>query len=282
MHQDIVHIKNKEELQQKIEQLKQGGASALHVISDFDKTLTKVFRDGKSFRSVIAILRDEKYLTPDYPERAEKLFEKYHPYEIDQNISVEEKNEKMLEWWSTHKKLIVECGLHKEVIQDVISKDFIVLRDGADTFFSSLDKHEVPLLIFSSGLGDFIEAHIKAKGKDTANVHVISNFFTFDTAGKATGYSEQIIHVFNKNEVALKETPYYEAVKERKNVLLLGDSMGDLQMSEGLEHDCILRIGFLNKDEEQSLEKYMDAFDMVILHDGTLEPVNAVLQKIFA
>jgi len=186
----------------------------------------------------------------------------------------------MLAWWTTHKKLIVECGLHKDVIQDVISKNFIVLRSGADTFFRLLSTYKVPLLIFSSGLGDFIVAHLQAKGKYTDNIHVISNFFEFDKNGKAVGYQEKIIHVFNKNEVEIKDTPYYQNIKERKNVLLLGDSLGDLKMSEGLEHDCILRIGFLNKEEKQYLGKYMDAFDMVILYDGTLQPVNKILQRI--
>jgi len=280
MAQDTIRIKDKVALQQKIDQLKKAGASGLHVITDFDKTITKAFPEGKAFRSVIAILRDEKYLTPDYAARAEKLYETYRPYEIDPQLSEEEKAVKMLEWWSTHEELLIECGINKEVIADVISKKLIISREGAHTFFDTLAKYKIPLLIFSAGLGDFIEAHLQAEGERTENIHVISNFFTFDEQGKAIGYQKRIIHSFNKNEVELRNTPYYQNVKERKHVLLLGDSLGDLHMTKGLEHECILRIGFLNKDEEHYLEKYIDLFDIVILNDGTLEPVNDVLQQI--
>lgn len=33
---------------------------------------------------------------------------------------------------------------------------------------------------------------------------------------------------------------------ERENVILLGDSLGDVSMSDGIPHGTILKIGFLN------------------------------------
>lgn len=50
----------------------------------------------------------------------------------------------------------------------------------------------------------------------------------------------------NKNEYALKGTEYYELVQDRENVILLGDSLGDAGMADGMPHcNSVLKIGFL-------------------------------------
>src|SRR3989338_3229471 len=87
-----------------------------HVVSDFDRTLTTAFTNGKRFLSSYALIREGKYLIPDYPARAHALFDHYHPYEISKTISKEEKNKKMTEWWSKHLQLMIECDMNKEVI----------------------------------------------------------------------------------------------------------------------------------------------------------------------
>lgn len=72
----------------------------------------------------------------------------------------------------------------------------------------------------------------------------------------ATG---KTIHVLNKNEHALDmAAPVHEqigdvggpaednsSVKKRTNVLLLGDHIGDLGMSDGLNYDTRISVGFL-------------------------------------
>lgn len=55
-----------------------------------------------------------------------------------------------------------------------------------------------------------------------------------------------MIHVFNKNEFALKNTKYYEIIKTRGNVILMGDSLGDAGMTNGVAcSNAVLKIGFL-------------------------------------
>ena len=70
-------------LVEKIKKFQEGGIEKMQVISDFDKTLTKSIINGEKANSVISILRDENYLTPDYSARAKALFSTYHPFEID-------------------------------------------------------------------------------------------------------------------------------------------------------------------------------------------------------
>ena len=60
------------------------------------------------------------------------------------------------------------------------------------------------------------------------------------------GFKGEIIHIYNKNEGAIHDSDYFKELEHRKNVLLLGDSVGDLTMARGVEDGKILRIGFLN------------------------------------
>jgi hypothetical protein len=53
-------------------------------------------------------------------------------------------------------------------------------------------------------------------------------------------------------------------------------------MVENNKHHQVLAIGFLNDLEKngQMIESYLEAFDIVILGDGPLTPINMILQNI--
>lgn len=275
-----IHINDAKQLEKKIASFKKDGAKGFHVVADFDRTLTPLNVDGRKIHSVYAILREGKYLTPDYAPKSFAEFDKYHPYEIDPNLSLEEKSKKMVEWWKAHWELMVECGISKEVIDDVIKKQRVRLRKGGTDFFMTLASQQVPILIFSAGIGDIITEFLKDYKLLTPNVHVISNFFEFDRQGIATGYKEPLIHTFNKNETEVKDTPYHGLIEKCRNVLLLGDTIGDLGMTEGINHDCIIKVGFLNDKKEQLFDSYSKAFDVVILDDGPMNYVNELVNGI--
>lgn len=80
----------------------------------------------------------------------------------------------------------------------------------------------------------------------------------------------------------VRKTPYYTEIAQRKNVLLLGDSLGNLGMSEGMEHENIIRIGFLNENKDELLEKYLREFEVVITDDGGMEYVNEMVKEIIS
>lgn len=60
-------------------------------------------------------------------------------------------------------------------------------------------------------------------------------------------FKGELIHIYNKKEGALLNTGHFQELKSRHNVLLLGDSLGDLTMADGVHSmENILKIGFLN------------------------------------
>ena len=72
-------IINPQELDKKIEAMKKDGVSSLHIVSDFDRTLTKAFYHNKKAPSILSELRNGKYLTKEYAEKAHDLYNQYHP-----------------------------------------------------------------------------------------------------------------------------------------------------------------------------------------------------------
>ena len=64
--------------------------------------------------------------------------------------------------------------------------------------------------------------------------------------GDLIGFENDLIHVFNKNEDAIHDSDYFKKLDGRDNVILLGDSLGDLKMAEGANATNLLKIGFLN------------------------------------
>lgn len=65
--------------------------------------------------------------------------------------------------------------------------------------------------------------------------------------GVLKGFKGELIHVYNKHDGALRNTEYFKQVKEYCNVVLMGDSLGDLSMADGAPNvENILKIGFLN------------------------------------
>ena len=86
-----MHLNNEEKLKETIEKMKADGPDRLHVLADFDRTLTMAHVDGKSIPSMISILRDGNYLTPDYAAQAHALYNHYAPIESDPNVSKKDK-----------------------------------------------------------------------------------------------------------------------------------------------------------------------------------------------
>jgi len=257
------------------------GRNKLHVLADFDKTLTTAFVDGNKVQSTVAILRNEGYLTPDYPQRAQKLFEKYHPIEINPNIPLRKKKKAMHEWWTSHFELLIKSGLSKSDLEKIVDSGKINLRRGALQFIDYLHMHNIPLVIMSSsGIGDSISMYLESLGKLYPNTHIVSNSFEWNEQGNAVRVKQPVIHSMNKDETVLHSFPFYSQIRDRKNVILLGDNIEDNGMIAGFDYSTLLRIGFLNENVEGNLEAYKRNFDVVLLNDTTMIYVNSLLRDV--
>lgn len=259
------------------------GKEKLHILSDFDRTLTYTFIKGEKVPSLISILRSSgRYLGKDYAQAADTLYKKYHPFEINSKLSIEEKKKAMEEWWRAHFELLIKSDLNKKHLEKVAKSPKIKFRKGAREFFDFSYNHQIPLVIISSsGLGgDIISAVLKKAEKLYPNIYIISNSFIWNKNGRAIRVKEPIIHTLNKDETVLKNFSFYPKIKNRRNVLLLGDNLEDIKMIEGFDYNYLIKIGFLNENIKENLEQYKKAYDILILNDSSMEHVNFLLKEI--
>jgi len=275
-------IRDPEGLEKKIEKMVADGPEKLHVRSNFDGTLTLSYRKGKKIPSIISRLRQsEDYISKDYAERAQKLADIYRPIEYDPAVDLETKRAKMLEWWSKHYDLLKEVGLNKDVLNKLIESEIADFRVGVKEFTDLLYANGIPMIIMSSsGIGNAIRFFLEKEGLLHSNMSILTNEILFDEKGVMTGVKEPIIHTYNKNELSISELPNYEEIEKRKNILLVGDVIGDLGMTEGFDYDELITVGFLSEDVDKNLPEYKERFDVVILDDYNMQYANDILKKI--
>lgn len=275
-------ISNPENFKKIKYKIKEEGYSNIHIVSDFDRTLTYGAINGVKTPSIISMLRDGNHLREDYTKKAQALFDKYHPIEINPLIPLQEKKKNMREWWETHNRLLIKSGLSKSDLEDIIKNGFVKLRDGIQEFLDFLYQNNIPLIIFSaSGCGDIIPMFFKKIERDYPNISYVINQFNWDEDGRAISTKGRIIHSLNKDETILKGIPeIYSKIKNRKNVLLLGDSLEDLWMIKDFPYKNLLKIGFLNFDYDKLREEYKKNFDIILEGDGDLNPVNSLISEL--
>lgn len=279
-------------LEKKIAAIRKDGASKLQVISDFDATLTRYLVDGKRGQSSHGLLQQGN---PEYDAKREALYHHYHPLEFSPSIPVEEKTKLMEEWWGKTHGLLIEGGLTYDDIRKSVSNSAIAFREGVVELFEFLEERDIPILIFSAGLADIIEEVLRQKVHRTfKNIKIVSNRMQFDNNGRLVSFIGKTIHSLNKNEHALDmAAPLHDhlgdtdgpvddtaSVKKRTNVLLLGDHIGDLRMSDGLNYSTRISVGFLNDNIEKNHESYRNAFDVVYTNDAPMWGVVKLASKI--
>ncbi|XP_060637124.2 7-methylguanosine phosphate-specific 5'-nucleotidase [Anolis sagrei] len=278
-----VRMKNPEKVKNIISLLRKGGAERLQVISDFDMTLTRFGFNGKRCPTSHNIIDNSRVINEDGRRKLKDLLHYYYPIEIDPYRTVEDKLPLMVEWWTKAHNLLTQQRILKSDISEMVKESDVMLRDGFNTFFDQLHQNKVPLFIFSAGVGDVLEEIIRQAGAFHPNVNVVSNYMDFDDSGVLQGFKGPLIHTYNKNNTVLKDTEYFQQLCTRTNILLLGDSMGDLSMADGVaDIENILRIGFLNDRVEEQRGKYMESYDIVLEKDETLDVANGILNFILA
>jgi len=276
-------IRNMSSFLSKVRTIQEGGFKNLHLIVDFDSTMTSP--KGETSWGVMA---GSKRLSPEFHSETSRLFKKYHPIEINAQIPYTDRYKAMDEWWEESHALLLQEQVTKKVFEEMAAGDEIFFRERTDELIRLCFSKDVPFLIFSAGLGDLIDACVEkqnwgASERQTSQVHVISNHLKFDESdGIARGFLHSNIHTFSKKEVKLGDyhASWAEDVRHRKNVVLMGDSLGDIHMAEGIDHDCVLKIAFLNEGQEAHREQYAEKFDVVLEKDYSMDYVLDLLAKL--
>lgn len=119
---------------------------------------------------------------------------------------------------------------------------------------------------------------------------VISNTFKYENRPNpvsnriertAIDYDDRLLHSMNKNEFVNEISEEQLRPVLRKNVIVMGDIVEDIDMVDPSKHDQVLKVGFLNsKKNEHLLDHYMENFDLVVTRDGPLNPANLIMSAV--
>ena len=248
-----------------LERIKSWTKDSIYILTDFDHTLT-----SNSSTTSWGILEKSNYIPKEYNKKRMELFNYYGPKEFDETIKPEEKQKLMDEWWNKHLNLFIEYQLSEEIVtKESSKKDTMILRDGTKTLLQNLHQNNIPVIIISAGIGNFIEAFLKNNNCYYDNIHIISNFISFKN-GIADGITSKLINSQNKNEITLSSETK-NLIGNRTHPIIIGDNTGDAEMSQVPD---ALRIGFLEKKVTENKVFYEETFDIVCTNSSFQELIN--------
>ncbi|KAI8923320.1 pyrimidine 5'-nucleotidase [Entophlyctis helioformis] len=265
-----IYIHNPDAVAAKLAAIDEAGAKSLHIVTDFDMTLTRYWVDGKRSVSTHGILEQSTKLTAEARQALTDLYKKYYPIEVSSTIPFPEKVAAMEDWWGTAHKIIASLGLTRDDIAAMVRESPVSFRPKLQEFLAVTAERDVPVLVFSAGLADVLQEIISSANLMHDNLDIVSNKMRFED-GVVVGFEDPLIHTFNKSEATVAHTAHHTRIDNRRNVIVMGDSLGDLRMADNIDCDVKLTIGLLNHDEETLIDQYAQAFDIVILKDSPLE-----------
>lgn len=242
-----------------------------YIVIDFDKTLT----DTKSLDSWDA---SGKELDIKFKEESNALYKKYAPIELDYNISFEEKNKAMEEWYYSVMELFYKYHLTSNKLEQSVKTSDLIFRSGAKEFLYEMYKQNVPVIILSAGIGNVIEQFLKLNNIYFDNINIISNIIEFDNNGDMKKNNGKLIHTLNKNVSSHITDKISQKIKDKEYILLFGDLVEDINMIEQEKLNKAITIGFLNKNIEENFDFYKKNFDVVLTkEDATFQEVKKIL-----
>ena len=75
------------------------------------------------------------------------------------------------------------------------------------------------------------------------SVEIVSNKMVFDENDKLVGFEGETINSTNKN---MYRRSYANRQRSRDNIILIGDNIGDIHMSDGVMYQNQISVGLLN------------------------------------
>ncbi len=251
------------------------GAGSLHVIYDFDRTLTVSHPETQEDVTTWHILG--KHLSEAGRAHYQDLFQKYRIIELEDGLT----NADAVDWWTASFQLFVDERVNiKQVDADFLARASI--RPGVEEVFALCQAYEIPSVIMSAGIRDVIDIWTKKYAINPALV--LSTVLKLDSEGAIVGWNEDtLVHVLNKHEAGHEDLTAIRAA--RPNVIVIGDGVTDADMADGNENVLRIRIFDPRPDEVVDIEavrqKTFSRFDALI-ESGTLHPLLKVIEFVAA
>lgn len=255
---------------QKLKQFISDGIEKIQLITDFDMTLTRrEVGDTKGVTWFTAMQKSD-FLSEEYRVKNKENYEIYRPYEKNITMDPDEKYLLMEKWWKDDMRALTQEHLTHDKFVHIAKNCDIFLKNGIVQLMKNKLKHKFPMIIVSAGIGELIKETFNLLFEnhsiDETEVqpfNIVSNLGVFEE-GELVEFQKPIIHIMNKStHVKRFVDEQYKWDEEnkcdlRKNIIVMGDVIEDLNMISEISYDNIIKIGFLNNPD--SIDKYTYLF----------------------
>ena len=251
-----------------------GGFGHLHVVIDFDRTITTYLHEGEPGATCHGVLEGRR--PPAVLAQAHALKQFYLPIETCPATPTAAKVPHMVQWYTKINAILAACGISQgDLRADVAAARFSV-REGVAQLLAASARHGFPVTVFSAGVGDVIEEALRQRCFGGAplppTLRVISNRMLWGSAGTCTGFHAKVLHPFNKNFLEAGDfvgAGELAALRARQCVVVVGDGEGDAEMGIGLDARVELRVGLVNDASRADVvDKFLRLFDVVCAWQG--------------
>lgn len=237
-----------------------------YVLMDFDRTIT-----SHDSSTTWGLLEESEFVDQRYSKENASLYNEYRPLELSYDISFEEKAKYMEQWHNSVSGLLNKYHIYADTIERILNNsNGLKLRKGSRNFLEQMHMLDVPVIIVSAGLGDFISKYLEKEKLLFDNITIYSNFFIFDNDGRIISTKQPIIHSLSKAKL-----DYSEIIGTRDTGLVFGDQIEDREMGKGLN---TIDFGFCDP-KIHNLEKYKEHFDVVLTDGSSYDEIGSVMIK---
>jgi len=186
-----------------------------------------------------------------------------------------------VEWWDQAHGYMVKYGMPpRQLIPRMVREASMTPRPGALELLKKCEQLGVPVLIVSAGVSDVIEEFLRQHGALSENVTICSNRLNYeaDSAPKSVSPAPPITS-FTKAYAYKSASSFFQEHSDRRALIVLGDSVTDVDACENVPSDFVLSVGFVN--ERPDAAGHAQAFDAVIVgNQGSLDPVAEIVDEI--
>lgn len=238
-------------------------ADETFVLMDFDRTLTTA-----ESSVTWGLLEESPFVDEGYAKDSVSLYHKYRPIEVDPTLDFQTKSYQMEEWFQQTIGLLRKYHIYGDTVLKILNSSHgLRLRKDSKTFLEKMHLLNIPVIIVSAGLGDFISRYLSQEGCLYDNITIYSNFLIYER-NRIIGVKQPLIHSLNKGMLT------YPEIETKKQGLLFGDQIEDIQMGEGLD---TVSIGFC--DSPTHLEHFRKHFDVVLTGESSYQQVGKIYIK---
>ncbi len=200
----------------------------------------------------------------------------------------EEKQVAILPWWQNLHQTLLTQRISQQKLRDAVIGSTFYFRHGFAEFLKMIHQNELKLHISSAGVMGIISQSIEmlvqaacpvhTHEKTSKNIVYCGTKEDYDKDGVLVEFKEPIITSLNKSTIITHEKMPH--IARGSNAIILGDLLPDLFITENLQLDTVLTIGYYHEGASLPLEKYMAGYDAVITGDGNLTWVTNLIKSL--